>query len=138
MHKHQKDQVTIINILPKSFLIGTISLGETISHRIYIKSLAETIFHRLYITSWNHFPFTLLTLARNDLGIPTLAGKDLGIINHHISHHTIHNQCIQAISHHMEETKNHTIQVHNHAFKHSINQSTRVTITSSCSSNSLF
>ncbi|KAG5611300.1 hypothetical protein H5410_022581 [Solanum commersonii] len=69
----------------------------------------------------------IITLAGKDLDIITLTVKDLDIINYDMSHHDVHNQCKQAISHHTEETTIHTIQVHIHAFKHLIIQSTRVT-----------
>lgn len=141
----------MINLSPEPFPINTMSLARTISHWLYVKSLERTISHQLYIKSLVKIIFhrlyikslaetishQFLSFVGKNLDIITLAGKDLritlpdkyiGIINYHISHNDIHNQDTQAISHHIEETTNYTLQVHNHAFKHFINQATKVII----------
>lgn len=84
-------QVTIINLLSLPFLIRTISLVKTIFHQLYIKSLAEI---DLVITTLvgKH---SIITLTCKDLDITIFANKDLSIINHHISHHDVHNECTQ-------------------------------------------
>ncbi|KAG5591202.1 hypothetical protein H5410_041716 [Solanum commersonii] len=109
----------------KPFLIGSITLAGK---------------HLSMITLTDK-DLIIIALSDKDLDIITLADKDLGITIITCLITVFSDQSTQAISHHIEETPICTIQVHNHAFKHFISQSLRVTLrqfTSSCSTHSLF
>ncbi|KAG5570257.1 hypothetical protein H5410_060023 [Solanum commersonii] len=80
-HKHQRYQVTIINLSPEPFPIGTISLaGNDLS-------IITLIGNDLDLITLVKNDLDLITLIGKDLGIIALTGKDLDIINHHMYHH---------------------------------------------------
>ena len=103
MYKHQVYQVTMINLLLEPFLIGFITLAR-IDLRIPTLACKDIIIITLIGKD-----LSFKTVASKGLGKITLTNKNLGKITHRMSHYNVHNQCIQAMSQHMEEKTNHTI-----------------------------